>query len=394
MIIFSGTGRKVERIGMSILSAVLLACAGVAYSADLPTDAAKQTATQRELKAAPGDWQKVIDAAKKEGTVSAYAAGWGPPTRTALTEAFKAKYGITLEFTAFGRGAEMVTRVEKEKAAGLNLVDFFPTGTGTLMTIMKPKNLLGSIEPLLVLPEATDPKAWGGKLPFVDKAKMAFHMTASLQRYIMYNTNMIKKGELTSFSDLLKPQYKGKITMNDPSMTGPGNSMMAFLALDAWNLQEAKDFLIRLIKQQNAEIQRDSRVHVESVARGKFAIGLGPWPDVMNEFMKAGAPLDLVVLKEGTTVSAAAGAFGIPTAMVHPNATKLFINWLLTKEGQTILARNYGNPSMRQDVPTEGINPLFLPRPGERLIMETEDKINFMGKMLAITKQTLQDAEK
>ena len=388
--IFSRTGGNLRKTGLVLITAMLLTASIVCGADSLP----KSSATQWEAKAEPIEWKKITEAAKKEGMVSAYSAGWGPATRTALTEAFKAKYGISLEFTAFGRGAEMSARVEREKAAGLNLADFFPTGSGTLITIMKPIGLLGNIEPLLVLPEVTDLKVWGGKLPFIDKAKTAFAMTASLQRYILYNTDLIKKGEITSFKDLLKPQYKGKITMNDPTMTGPGNSLMTFLAQDAWNLQEAKDFLTRLIKQQEVEIQRDSRLHVESVARGKFAIGLGPWPDVLTGFLKAGAHLDVVILQEGTNVSPAAGAFGIPTVMAHPNAAKLFINWLLTKEGQTVLAQSYGNPSMRLDVPTEGINPAFLRRPGEKLIMETDESISFKGQMLAITKQVIQEAAK
>ena len=80
--------------------------------------------------------------------------------------------------------------------------------------------------------------------------------------------------------------------------------------------------------------------------------------------------------------------------MVHPNATKLFINWLLTKEGQTVLAQSYGNPSMRLDVPTEGINQVFLKQPGEKLIMETEESINFKGQMLTISNQVIQEALK
>lgn len=340
-------------------------------------------------------WDKTVAEAKKEGTVSAYVAGWGPSTRKALTDAFKAKYGINVEFTSFGRGAEMVARAEKEKLAGLNIADIFPTGPPTLLTIMKPRGLLGNFESLLLLPEVTDPKPWGGKLPYIDKDKTSFAMTAAIQRYVSYNTNMVKKGEITSFKDVLKPQYKGKITMNDPTSTGPGNGLISFLAKDAWNLQEAKDFLTQLIRQQEVVIMRDNRLHVESVARGKYAIGLAPWPDVMTEFLKAGAPLDVAILKEGTVVVPAAGAIGVPTIMAHPNAGRLFINWLLTREGQTVLAQSYGYPSLRLDVPTDGIYPAYLPQgKGDKFFTEMEDYYILQGQMLGVADEVIKAAMK
>ncbi len=377
-------------VALIVLPALACTVAGPAQEPKAPAQGTVKPAAQQA-----SDWDNIVAQAKKEGLVSVFSAGPGPTTRIAITEGFKKKYGIDVEFTAFQRGEELTTRAQTEKSAGLNLVDVIFAGTTTLLIVLKPADILGSTEPYLILPEVKNPSLWaGGKFPFVDKDKKSIQMIASIQRYIVYNTDLVKKGEITGYKDLLDPKWKGKMTMNDPTLSGPGVSMMTFLARDVWNLDEAKDFLRRLIVDQDLVIQRDVRLHLETVARGKYAIALGPWPDVLTEFLRAGAPLDSVITKEGVTVSAAAGAIGIPQTPAHPNATKLFVNWFLSKEGQTALSTSYGWPSMRTDVPTDHIHPMFLPQPGEKLFPDDEEKVLFGGQMRTIDEEVVKEATK
>ncbi len=340
------------------------------------------------------NWDSMIAAARKEGNISLYAL-WRPETRVALTEAFKARYGIGIDFTPFSRGQELLVKVQTEQRGGLYLADVFGAGGSSLIANMKPAGLLGPIEPLLALPEVTDGKYWrGGRFPLIDRDKTSVGMIASLPRYIIYNTNLIKKGEITSFKDLLKPQYKGKITVNDPTVSGSGKDCFVNLALNVWNFDEAIAFLSQLIKKQGAAIERDNRQHVETVARGKYAIGVGSNPDSLNGLLTAGVPIDAVILKEGIILTAAAGCVAVPVKSAHPNAAKLFLNWLLGKDGQTVFARSFGNPSLRLDVSTEGFNPLFLPHPEEKIIAETEDSILFSNKMMSAAKKVIDEVNK
>ncbi|MBI4330464.1 MAG: extracellular solute-binding protein [Chloroflexi bacterium] len=367
---------------ISLLGLVLAACAG-------PSSPAPEVKTVRERTAVPGakagweqDWANILGKAKEERTVTVYFTGWGQETRIVLTETVKKKFGIDVEFYFFGRGVEMVARTERETAAGLNVADIIGTGAGTLLPIMKPQGLLGDIEPLLVLPEVTDPRAWlGGKFPFIDKDRTAVGMVANTARYVTYNTDMVKKDEITTYKDLLKPQYRGKLMLGDPAISGSGQTLFASLARGVWNMEETLDFLRQLIKQQEVVIQRDPRLLVELVARGKYAVVVGAPPVQVKEFLKAGAPIDLAFVKEGTTVSATNGTFGVRTALAHPNAARVLVNWLLTKEGQTVFSRLQGIPSSRIDVPTEGLglDPRFLPQPGEKLVFEDEEMILFRG---------------
>ncbi|MBI2934121.1 MAG: ABC transporter substrate-binding protein [Chloroflexi bacterium] len=374
------------------LSLLFIACSGTAVPATT-TPAAKQ-----EPKAAPAGWEQrwnaVVAEARKEGSVAVYSL-WRPETRTTVTTAFKDKFGINVEFTPFGRGAELVAKVQAEQRAGLFYVDTFGAGNPLLQTSMKPEGLLGPLRPLLILPEVTDPRAWrAGAVPFSDDEGTAVSLISVTIRTIAYNVDLIREGELTSYEDLLKPQYKGKITLNDPTVTGPGNAAISHLGHSLWGEEKTVDFLRRLLRDQGAVVQRDNRVHMESVARGKYAIAVAPLPDLVAEFYELKAPVKAALVKEDNRLTAAAGALGVPTRFAHPNAATVLVNWLLTREGQSVFSRSWGNPATRADVPTEGINPLFVPVPGEKYFVESADAMNARARWLQLAKKVIDETSR
>ncbi len=380
----------------SILGLILIA--GLLVGACAPTEVLTPTLAVADpgpktivKEAWEKEWGNVVQEAKKEGKVTFYT-NWAPTVRTALTQAFGQKFGIDLEFSPFGRSAELIAKANMENKAGLYFADLFSGGQSSLAITMKPMGILGPIEPTLILPEATDPKYWlGGRFPFVDDDKRGISMIASMEGYIVYNTDLIKKGEITGYKDLLKPQYKGKITMNDPTISGTGNTLMMHLALDLWSLDEANEFLRQLIKEQRLVLQRDNRMLVESVARGKFAIGLAPERPSLVEFTHAGAPIGIV---NGRFITSSSANIAVPPKFAHPNASVVFINWLLSKEGQTAFSQSFGAPSLRNDVSTEGIDPMMLVQPGEKVYFYSEKHMLASTKMADISKQIVQEASK
>ncbi|MBI4333233.1 MAG: extracellular solute-binding protein [Chloroflexi bacterium] len=342
-----------------------------------------------------GKWENTLAEARKEGVVRLYSL-WGSETRVLLSQGFKARYGIELEFSPFARGSDLLAKVQAERRAGLYLADAFGAGPPTLLVTMKPEGLLGPFEPLLSLPEVTDPKLWiGGQIPFLDKERLAIGMLAVLQRHIVYNTDMVKEGEVTAYKDLLKPQYKGRIAMADPSLTGTANAMFGHIARDLWTVEEASDWLRQLIRQQEAVILREHRMVVEWTARGKYAIGLAGQTEAVAEFIKLGAPISVAVQPEGHFISSAGGGVSLAARPAHPSATAVFVNWLLGKEGQALFAvKGYGYPSLRLDVPAEGINPIFIVRPGEKVFQDSEELVVFRGEMLEVAKKVMDQASR
>ena len=183
--------------------------------------------------------------------------------------------------------------------------------------------------------------------------------------------------------------------MGDPSVTGGPNAMFTHIAYDLWNVEEASEWLRLLIKQQGVLVQRDHRLVGEWVAKGKYAIGVASRTPTVIKLLKAGAPITLAVQEDGHMVDCAGGALGVPAVSgPHPNAAAVFVNWLLTKEGQPFVSKGYGYPSMRPDVPIKGITPLCLPKPGEKLFFATEDSIAKRGPLMKVAGEVIKQASR
>ncbi len=371
-----------------VLAAVLLASCTPAVAptevkSPAPVAGAAQTKPEWEQK-----WDTVLAAAKKEGTVDVYTT-WAGPSRVALVDGFKKKYGLDADFTSFGRGAEFIVRAQAERTGGIMTADVYGFGSSTLLVLAKPDGLLGPLEPFLILPEVTDAKLWrGGVMPFLDKDKRAIGMSGNVMPYVAVNKEMINAKEITSYKDLLKPEYKGKITINDPTITGAGSGFLAHLAYHIWSEDEAFDFIRQLIK-NGTVVMRDQRLQAEWLARGKNPIALALDPNGFAELVDAGAPITRAVMKEGVLMATGDGSVGLPAVVSHPNAATVFLNWLLSKDGQSIFAKGAGAISKRLDVPPEGYNPDLLPGPQEKLFVDTEDFIINRGKLVEIAKKAL-----
>ena len=105
---------------------------------------------------------------------------------------------------------------------------------------MSPRGQIESMNGKLIDPEVLQPSVWRGGQPKLNEAGPAPNLPAdfrcSLQtaEWVMTdlfaNTSVIKPGEITSWKDLLKPQYKGKIAAFDPRRSGPGQTPVGYLA--------------------------------------------------------------------------------------------------------------------------------------------------------------------
>ena len=349
-----------------------------------PTSAPTSVATQKPTQAPTVEswqsvWDKKVAAAKEEKLVQFYFIG-GADARTELAQAFAKKYGIQVEFVA-GVPLELAQKLVTEKNAGMNLADAINMGGGTLLTAVKTQGLLKPIEPELILPEVKDPKAWQiGRLPLIDKDGQVIGMLANYERYVAVNTDMVKEGEIASLKDLLNPKWKGKLTILDPTMTGSGLSMSSFLGRTV-GVDAALEFL-RGLKQQGVEVTRDKRIQVEWVARGKYAIAVAPTPDVLAEFKALGSPIASVKLAEGGAMQTVGGALGIPAKPAHPNASTVFLNWLLSKEGQEAYVKGIRLPSARVDVSRAGIDELFFAGPNDKIVYGDEEFFLLQGKLV------------
>lgn len=332
-------------------------------------------------------WKSVVEAAKKEGDLRIYSS-IAPEARTEVQNGFRDKFGIKVEFVT-GLPADLVAKVLRERRANLYLADLFVEGSSVQIVNLKSEGIIEPLEPFLILPEVKDSKVWqAGHVPYLDKDKLAISFVASHAPRILRNTKVVKAGEITSYMDLLKPQWKGKVVMSDPTIPGPMATFCTMLAAHIWDLTRTKEYLQGLARQEPF-ITRDNRLMLEWVAREKYALCLGARPEIAASFWSAGAPIEVVRATEGRIVSPGSGCISLAKNAPHPKSAQVFLNWLLSHEGQVVFSRGSSMPSARVDVPTTGITPMLLAEPGEKVFLETEDDILLRAKMMEITKEIM-----
>jgi len=293
------------------------------------------------------DWEKTVEAAKKEGSLVA-AIPASAELRKAIGEIFPKRFpGIELELTN-ARGPTNASKIAAEHAAGVRYYDLLISGTCTPFNLLY-ANILDPVEPLLILPEVKDPKRWFGGHIWLDNAKRFIYAYQVYQsENIWHNATLMKTEDVRSYDDLLNPKWKGKIGILDPRSAGAGTATWAFF------LKIKGEEYLKKLAAQEMFLSRDQRQLADSLAKGKIAVTIGLTYYTFLPFLKAGLPIKpLPDMKEGTYTSCGSSAISIVKNSPHPNATKVFINWLLGKEGQELYGKAMGQATRRLDVDTK-----------------------------------------
>ena len=293
------------------------------------------------------EWDRLVEAGRKEGrvTVSIPASA---EMRKQLEDNFKKRFGIEVEvFTA--RGSAGVRRMADEFKAGVRHFDLHIGGSSSAVSGMLDEGILDTIEPWLVLPEVKDPKQWWGGHMWVDNGQKFIYMfQAYLTESIWINSELAKPSDFRSYDDFLQPKWKGKIGFLDPRTPGAGDSNWAHM----WAVR-GEEYLKKFVT-QDIVLGRDQRLLADNLAKGKVAVMIGLTSYSLLPFIKAGLPVKPVpAMKEGTYGTGGSGNLAIIKTPAHPNATKVFINWLLSREGQEIVSKALGQATRRLDVDTK-----------------------------------------
>jgi iron(III) transport system substrate-binding protein len=303
------------------------------------------------------EWSKALNAARKEGKV-AVAGAPGQPYRD-VVRAFEMKYPeIALEYQGF-RPTDFVPRFYKERQAGRFLWDVYFNGPTTFDVEAKKAGDLLPVRPVFILSGVADEKAWYGGFQnaFLDKEKryiFSFQTQIGAQAYV--NREVVSEKELNSIEGLTDPKWKGKITLYDPRIDGAGNGRIA-----VWIGVFGEEFVKSLLKQEVA-LTRDRRQLAEWVVRGRFPIGVGLSEPVLYQLQQQGVgsnvkPLGTSRTRGAYRLSSTNGVVRLINKAPHPNAATVFINWLLSKEGQTAWVKSTGEASRRLELHKLGGEP-------------------------------------
>jgi iron(III) transport system substrate-binding protein len=304
-------------------------------------------------------WAELITAAKKEGKL--VLSSGAIPQYLPLFEAFKEKFGVTVQ-TDGGSGSSRATRILAERVAGRFEVDAVLMSTSGMNRRLEPAGALAELPPLLIHPEVTDTSNWYGKRHwYLDrtgtKKIFVYGVRAQNSWRFWYNTEKLSKEDVASLKkpwDFLEPKWKGKMAdqaWNDPGRMGGMQEM--YFAPDA-----GPEWVKKYLTEMDVRFTRDTRLEESWLIRGSRPLKWdeGDIGDTLRKFMSK-FPLAVVELPRARGKLEARGSeccLAVLDKAPHPNAAKLFVNWFLSKEGQTMVhmakpARRY--TSLREDVP-------------------------------------------
>jgi ABC-type Fe3+ transport system substrate-binding protein len=341
--------------------------------------------------AKPEEWEKAVELAKKEGKVVVSIPA-STELRAAIERSFEKRYRIDVE-PVVGRASAVVRKIADETKAGVRYVDVHMGGSESIVTGLLSEGILEPLEPLMLLPEVKDIKQWWAGHVWVDKAKRFVYSTLAYQtENIWINSQMMKADEVRSFDDLLNERLRNNIGMLDPRTAGSGASTWSYL-----REIKGEDYLKKLVGQKLA-LSRDQRVLAEILAKGKLALVLGLTYYSYAPFLKAGLPVaPLPAPKEGVYVSGGSGHLVVLKNAPHPNATKVFINWFLSREGQEVYARAMHQATRRIDVDVKWLREVGVTAAKDALTIDqyyklenqSEDKINRLREPAAVLARKL-----
>jgi len=300
---------------------------------------------------ASSEWQSLVAVAKKEGKV-VIGAPPGSDFRNEVQATLKKRFDLDSEFVQ-APGPNLMSKIVAEKQAGAVSVDTFLVGPCTGNSLLK-ADLFEPLAPAMILPEVRDPAKWFGGHLWADNQtgkNLLYSFVAQVTPSLYYNTQWVKPQDVRSYNDLLDPKWKGKIGLRDPRVPGGGLAMWAFL------LDLKGEEYIRRLAQQEMFVSRNARQIADALAKGSLSLTVGVGYRDFDSFLDANLPVrHLPTLKEGTYVSGGNGIVGIIKGAPHPNAAKLFFNWLLSRDGQELHGKTAQQPTRRLDVDTRGLD--------------------------------------
>jgi iron(III) transport system substrate-binding protein len=339
--------------------------------------AAAASSTKEIPDAWRAEWEATVAAAKKEGKVVVYGVP-GVDVDKLFKEHFEVAFpGIKVESVPDRDATE---RIVAERRAGKFIPDIYlGAASSDEFSSLRAQGIFQPLRPFLVLPEVLDESRWfEGRLWFIDKEeKYSFVYAVAVGTLIAVNTNLINPREITSYTQLVEPRWRGKIVSNDiiRGTSGTGGGLIKFLYLHP-NL--GPNFLKKLFGEMEVTLSRDMRQMIDWLGQGRFAFALFPaWSDT-EKAGRIGLPVAMVNpkrMKEGFPVVSGRRTVMVLNPAPHPNATKVFVNWLLSRAGQAAVERVLTYPSLRVDTLTKNLLPeLLVPEKGKEFMFVSLEK--------------------
>jgi iron(III) transport system substrate-binding protein len=275
---------------------------------------------------------------------------------------FEKKFGVRLEYL-IGRSSEVAAKLRLERQAGISTIDVFMAGVDTLTSVLYKEQMIEPLRPQLILPEVVEPSNWKrGEIWFSDpERKYALRLNNRVSSLLHFHTQHVKREDLKSVHDLLNPRWRGRIAVFDPTLIGTGIETAS-----SFYVQMGEEFVKKLYIDQRPVMSRETRQLADWLARGTYPLVFSVPDRDVERLQHEGVPLDgLYGFPDFPgAIGAGSGLVVLMKNAPHPNAARLLINWMASKEGVTFLSRIHRVASTRNDVDESFLPQDQIPRPG------------------------------
>ncbi|WDD91793.1 ABC transporter substrate-binding protein [Burkholderia sp. FERM BP-3421] len=290
----------------------------------------------------PGNYQGIIDAAKKEGKLIVYSTTDTGLVRPLIKD-FEGLYGVKVEYNDMN-STELYNRFVSESAAKSTSADVLWSASMDLQVKLVNDGLMQTYES----PEA-------GNLPQWAQYQKQAYGTTFEPVSIVYNKRLIAENEVPKTrADLIKllqsqpERFKGKVTTYDIEKSGVGFN---FITQDAHVNEQVTWELVRAIGATGPKLQSSTGAMMERISSGENLIGYNIIGSYAYAKAKKDKSIGYVFPKDYTLVSSRLAT--VSKQAKNPNAAKLWIDYLLSKRGQTLIANQANLYSIRADVSGE-----------------------------------------
>lgn len=267
--------------------------------------------------------------AKQEGKIILYTSFSNSDTRV-LKKFFDKRFpGVALEIFRSG-GPKVLQRVLAEHLAGKTIADVVMT-KGDAIHLLVQKNLLAKFD-------SPERKAFADHFKHPGALWTEVYPTV---HSIAYNSKMVASQDIPKhYTDLLNPKWKGKIGLNT------NNFMFLYAMLDLNGKEKGMAYLKKLAA-QDLQVRTGGTLTATLVSAGEFPLAVSINANNIEKVKKKGAPVDWARLEDPLYADLHPAA--VMKQAPHPNAARLFVEFVISKEGQTLI-RNRGRIPARSDV--------------------------------------------
>jgi iron(III) transport system substrate-binding protein len=257
--------------------------------------------------------------AKEEGQVLLYTSLAGSDTK-AFRNAFEKAYpGVKLEIYR-ASGTTILQKILTESRAGNEVVDAVMTQDSALH-VLKSKSLLAKFE-------SNERAAFDAR--FKDKDGYWTDVYPTVHS-IPYNTKLVAAQDVPRrYSDLLDPKWKGKLGLNR------NNYMFIAALLDFYGKEKGEEFF-RKLAGQNPQVRSGGTLTATLVGAGELPIAFSVNANNVENVKEKGSPVDWARIED--PLYGEPHPASVMSHARHPNAARLIVEFAISKEGQTLMAK-------------------------------------------------------